>query len=167
MSQSLFKPVINAYENLSARDRFAVQILSVVVLLFLIYLAIWKPAKAFRESAKSDMDYYHHLVEWIKSNQSQIRLSASNGEQSTSRIQNSQELVTAVSNKAKQYKLSLKRFEPSGDHKIRVWLENSSFNDTVLWLQDLKKNYGIHVSQIGIERNDTPGLVDITLTLKS
>jgi general secretion pathway protein M len=167
LSQSAFKPIINAYENLSSKDRFAVRVLSFVLLIFLIYVAIWKPAKAFRESAQSDMDYYQHLVEWIKTNQSQIRLSATNTGQSNSQIQNSQQLVSAVSNMAKQYKLSLKRLEPSGDHKIRIWLEKSSFNDTILWLQNLNKNYGIHVSQIAIERNDTPGLVDITLTLNS
>ncbi len=168
LSQNTFvNNLQNSYGNLSSRDRIALQVLVVALLLVLCYLAIWKPAQHFKESARTDMNYFQNLVSWIKENQQQVKLAAQTKGQQAGTIKNSQALVSAVSSKAKEHGLSLKRFEPSGDDKIRVWLEKSSFNNTVLWLQDMEKTYSIHVSQIGVERDQSGGLVNIRLTLKS
>ena len=167
LQSPLLKNIQNSYEGLTSRDRFALQILVIALLLLVCYMAIWKPAQHFKISAQSDMVYFKNLVGWIKANQELVRQAALTKSATPSSINNSQALVSVVSAKAKQHHLSLKRFEPSGDKKIRVWLEKSSFNNTVLWLQDLEKNYKITVTQIGVDRDKSGGLVNIRLTLES
>jgi len=163
----LIKNIHLYYKSLTPRDRTALQLMIAALFLFLLYVVVWRPAYHFRQAENENRIYYQHLVGWIKANEQQARLAGRVNQGQASLLRGSQALVSAVSDKARQHHLFLKRFEPSGNNKIRVWLEKTSFNDTVLWLQDLKKSYRITVSQISVDRDPEDGLVNIRLTLKS
>lgn len=62
---------------------------------------------------------------------------------------------------------AMKRIEPEGQHSARVWLEQAAFDDLMLWLQGLKRDYGIHAADIVIERQEAAGRVNARITLES
>jgi general secretion pathway protein M len=79
----------------------------------------------------------------------------------------SQQLVSSVSNLAKKHGVMLKRFEPSGDKKIKVWVDNASFDKMITWLTALKTSLNIEVEQISVEKDDVEGQVSSRLTLST
>ncbi|WP_197470108.1 type II secretion system protein GspM, partial [Oleiphilus sp. HI0117] len=80
---------------------------------------------------------------------------------------NSQQLVSSVTNLAKQQKVALKRFEPSGDNKLKVWVDDASFDKVISWLSRLKSSLGVRVEQISIDKDDAPGKISARMTLSS
>ncbi len=60
----------------------------------------------------------------------------------------------------------MKRIEPEGQNSVRVWLEQAAFDDVIQWLQNLKRDYGIHTADIVIERQAAAGRVNARLTLE-
>ena len=80
---------------------------------------------------------------------------------------NSQQLVSSVTNLAKRAGIVLKRFEPSGEREIKVWVDDTSFDKMMTWLNTMKKALNVRVEQISIEKSELPGLVNSRLTLSS
>lgn len=62
-------------------------------------------------------------------------------------------------------KKQLKRMQPDGEERIRLWFEKARFSDLILWLERLSSEYGVHVSMASIDRHQEPGLVDVQLIL--
>ncbi len=161
--------VLNAqrqYEALPARDRLALKVLALVFVLLILYFAAWKPAEDFMNQAKSDLAYNQDILSLINTNSAVLAQSSKQSSSNKASL-DSQQLVSTVTNMAKQKGVVLKRFEPSGGDKLKVWVDNASFDKMVIWLVSLKKSLGITVEQITIERDDEPGLVSARLTLSS
>lgn len=62
-------------------------------------------------------------------------------------------------------KALLKRVQPEGTTKIRVWIEQAPFANLVQWLDDLQRNHGVVVDTAGIEREQNVGTVNAKLVL--
>ena len=62
--------------------------------------------------------------------------------------------------------MSFKRYQPVGDSGLSLWLENSAFNQLVLWLERLEKRHGIRVDEISVERAAQDGVVNVRLVLQ-
>lgn len=60
---------------------------------------------------------------------------------------------------------SLKRMEPEGKEKVKIWLEEALFDDILRWLSLLKSSYGIKTGEILTEGSDRSGYVDARITL--
>ena len=82
-----------------------------------------------------------------------------------------QPLVVIVDNTLRQRGLhgSLQRSQPttSGDG-IRVEFENAAFDDLMLWLGDINRQYGLQVAagNFSVAPGESPGRVNSTLTLE-
>ncbi len=153
------------FYNLPQRDQDALKYLSAAVVIVLIYLMIWLPVQNYTERAERAVERESETLAWIKQNEPAAReLAARGGSGSTSNLAG-QSFLSAVGNSAKQFQIELRRFEPEGDRKMRVWLERVPFNQMLLWLDSLEKQFGVQVEQISVDRDDTPGVVTARLTL--
>jgi general secretion pathway protein M len=76
-------------------------------------------------------------------------------------------LLSAVDQASKDGILGkpLSRINPDGEKQIRVWVEDTSFDALLRWMQDLQSRYGVRVDAVAIERRPAPGLVNARLTL--
>ena len=72
-----------------------------------------------------------------------------------------------ATNLAQRQGVALKRFEPSGERELKVWVDDAAFDKVVAWLMELKTRLGVEVEQISLERQEKPGLVSARLTLSS
>ena len=155
------------YNALPHRDQKALLVLSVALGLAILYFMVWAPAHSFAKQEKANLTSAKELLSWVKVNESVARTLVSNTGKDLSKILDSQSLVSTVSANALKHKIKLKRFEPSGERKVRVWLEKVPFNNVIVWLKDLKSTYNIDVAQISIDKDDNDGLVNVRITLKS
>ena len=160
--------LLRQYEALPPRDRSALKLLFATALVLLLYFAAWAPAQAYMDQAKSDLEYNQGIVELISTNRSVLASSSRSGGSGTNKAPlDSQQLVSKVTNMAKRGGVTLKRFEPSGDNKLKVWVDDAAFDKFVKWLVTLDKTLGVKVEQITIEKDDAQGHVSARMTLSS
>lgn len=156
------------FEMLPARDRLALKVLAGVLGLCILYFAMWVPAQTFMKDAENDLSTKQDLLVLVNENKALLKSLARQGGQSSGQgALNSQQLVSTVTNLAKKKGLSLKRFEPSGESKIKVWMDAQSFDKMVGWLDELKRSFNVRVEQISVEGEDKAGLVSVRMTLAS
>ncbi len=155
-------------EAMPARDRAALKVLAVVVAILVLYFALWQPAQDYMNDSKSLLDERVGLLKLVRENRSTLAAmsKSSNGNSSVSQL-DSQQLVSTVTSMAQQQGVALKRFEPSGEREIKVWVDDVAFDKLVSWLSQLKARIGVTVEQISLEKEDKPGLVSARLTLAS
>jgi len=155
------------YWGLPARDRLIVNFVGFFAVFALVYMLIWSPLKDSADQAVLKWQNKQAVVEWIRTNEAIARSVQSNqrGQGSASQ-RGGQSLLTVVNSSAQRNNIALKRFEPDGDEKLRVWLENVNFNNSVTWLNSLKNDYGITVSNISVETRGTAGTVDVKIVFK-
>jgi len=156
------------YEMLPVRDRSILKVAGIILILCIIYFAMWVPASDYMENAQQDLAQNTKLLLLVKQNKALLSaLSRTSGPSGGAKILTSQQLVSSVTNLAKKNGVMLKRFEPSGDKKIKVWVDNVSFDKMVTWLATLKKSLNIVVEQISVEKDDAAGQVSSRLTLST
>lgn len=158
-------PLVQRYASMNAMEQNVVKLCAVVVAGLLLYTLLWSPAKEYMEQSKAGLERAEQLQALIESNKNTLaRLAKGSG---SSKSLTSQQLVSSVTNLAKRQGLNLKRFEPSGENEVKVWVEGVPFNDVVKWLSALQKSLKIEVDQLSLERGDADGLVSARLTLSS
>lgn len=157
---------LRQFESMPKRDQQALTALTVALFLAILYFLVWSPAHEFSKKQAANLKSSQELLNWVKANEGVAKSLASNVGEGTSKILDSQSLVSTISSNAQKHKIKLKRFEPSGDRKVRVWLEKVPFNTIIVWLRDLSTTYGIGVSQVSIDKDEKGGLVNVRLTLK-
>ena len=157
---------LRQFDALPKRDQQALIVLTVALILAILYFMVWSPAHNFATQQAASLKNSKELLNWVKANESVAKTLTSTSNASSSTISDSQTLVSTVSSNAQKHKIKLKRFEPSGERKVRVWLEQVPFNTIIVWLRDLNTTYGIEVSQVSIDKDEKGGLVNVRLTLK-
>ncbi|WP_455202003.1 type II secretion system protein GspM [Kaarinaea lacus] len=157
------------YDGLDPRERRILIAGAAVLIIALLYLLAWEPlVKKISTLEKTNQENQALLV-WMEQSaaeaqQLQAKLKAS-GPSGRSK---GQSLLGTIDRTAKTSKLdkSVKRVQPDGQTKARVWLENVSFDSMVNWLEKLQRQQGIRIVNTVIEKQDDPGLVNARLVLE-
>ncbi|MDY6797979.1 MAG: type II secretion system protein M [Pseudomonadota bacterium] len=158
--------LIAHYDQLPARDRQALLLMTVALVMAILYFGIWRPADAFNESAEAERKQATELLGWMQSNRASLKTLASAGGSGTGpSVTDGRALMALVTKSAGEAGLTLQRFEPSGDSAIRVWMENVAYADVAAWLERLKTAHGVVIDQAAMDRQDEPGIVSVRLTL--
>jgi type II secretory pathway component PulM len=74
-------------------------------------------------------------------------------------------LIARVSESALSHGLTLKRFEPSTDGRLTIWLAEAEFERLLLWLEQLETALGLQTRRVSIVQTGTPGLVDAQIVV--
>lgn len=157
---------ISQYDQLSHRDRRALQIMIFAVLVAVLYLAVWRPIHDFRDQGYERMQESRERVAWISAREQELESISEVEDDDDGGSLGDADLLKTVTDSADRSGLPLQRFEPSGDEAMRLWLEEVPFTDLTQWLAHLKGEYGLSVDQASLDRTDEPGLVDARLTIE-
>lgn len=166
--KEMLRPLLTRAENwfykLESRDRNALLALTLFLGVAILYYGIWFPVSNGLAKAEEDYRAQVELIAWMKAHEDEAKavgssLSSGGGQQVAG------SLYALVNNVARQKSISLKRYEPDGDDKLRVWLENVSFNHFVSWIQVLV-NKGLVVSNVSVEGRDTGGKINAKVIFK-
>ncbi|TNC82526.1 MAG: hypothetical protein C9356_03655 [Oleiphilus sp.] len=153
-------------ELLPARDRMALKVLALVVLALFLYAALWQPARSYMMAAKAEVEQRKDLLALVQDNKAALKQLVGQSGSSSQKL-DSQQLVSTVTNLAKRQGLNLKRFEPSGQNEVKVWVDNASFDKLIQWLSLMHSSVKVRVEQISLEKEDAEGLVNARITLSS
>lgn len=128
--------------------------------LFLVY-GLFMPAKNFFTDARNRADESHQLVTWIESQRPVLeRLEPMSGA-----AQSSGTLLQRVTAAAEQHGITIKRFEPEGEGRIRLWIEQARYQDLQPWLNNLMQQQFI-IRTVNLDALQEEGMVSARLTLE-
>ncbi|MFZ5699250.1 MAG: type II secretion system protein GspM [Pseudomonadota bacterium] len=156
-------PLRARWYSLPIRDRRAIAILTIFFVLMSIWLLIVAPVLDYADKARKDIAAAQADFDWMQTNAMRARQAATRG--AVSHLAAGQSLLSAVSSSAKEAGLNLQRFDPEGERRVRVTLENAVFTDVMSWLVELENRYGLVVEDFNADGRPQPGIVNIRLTL--
>ena len=155
--------------NLDPRERNALIVGSIMLGVLLVYAVLWRPFSNKVEKLEYSVQEQRTLQQWINTASAEAqRLRATQNTNSERQNTAGQSLLSVVDQAAKKDRLgsALKRIEPEGGTKVRVWIEQAPFDDVVLWMGNLKNVYGVQVTNASIDRQGTSALVNARLTVE-
>ena len=163
---SLFEPVDSAlqpyvdrarerFEVLQKREQLALIFLLVFLMVFFFYTLIWSPLNESIDKSKKTYQTELELLSWMKSQEANVLASR----EMTNKAPSNQNisLLSQVNNSASDFSLPLKRYEPAGEKKLRVWLESVSFDSLIRWINHLSTKKGLLISSISIDADQDRG----------
>lgn len=157
------------FDNLDVREKRILIIGAVVLLVAMMYFLAWEPFIKKSAALEKSNQENTALLAWMEQSAEEAKelrakLKASGPAGSTK----GQSLLGIIDKTAKSGNLgkSVKRVQPDGESKARVWLENANFNDVIKWLESLQRRQGIHIVTSVIEKQEEAGLVNARLVLE-
>ncbi|NOX75293.1 MAG: type II secretion system protein M [Gammaproteobacteria bacterium] len=147
--------------GLEPRERYMVLIGAALLIVLLIYVALWEPLVNKVDDLRASTAKQEVTLAWMRgSAQEARRLRGASG--GTKPIASGQSLLSLVDRTAKAGRLgdALKRVQPDGDKKVRVWLEGANFDDLIRWVAQLEQRQGIAVISSVFEAQEEGGRVD-------
>ena len=153
------------YRNLPPRDRLLVIVTSIILLVTIFYITVWEPVydglneqQQLYNTQQETLLWMQHASAEVKAlNQSGVRANIKNSNQPVS-------LVIEQSASAAGLKTNLSKLESSGKTGAQARLEMASFDQMLIWINTLKRNYNVNITSANIERTATPGAVNARLT---
>jgi general secretion pathway protein M len=156
------------FDSLEQRERLLVSVAVVFVVFAAFWFGLWMPLDRGQEAAASSVDNWKSGISQLRPMKAQVEAVASGGKVV---VPQDQSLVVIVDNSLRQRGLynALQRSQPtpSGDG-IRVEFESAAFDDLMLWLGDLHRQYGLDVESgsFSVSTGDSPGRVNSSVTLQ-
>lgn len=156
------------FDALEEREKIFVLTAVVVVVVTAFWFGIWKPLSDGRESAALRVDTWRISLRELQPLKGQVAGSTA-GQPNAGSL--AQPLVVIVDNTLRQRGLhgSMQRSQPTpSGNGIRVEFENAAFDDLMLWLGDVNRQYGLLVQtgNFSVASSENPGRVNATLTLE-
>ncbi len=156
------------FMELEARERIFVTMGIVFVALAIGWAGVWKPLDTRHKEVAERVDTWRQSLAALRPMRGQIQATTNAG---TANINPDQSLVVIVDNSLRQRGLygSLQRSQPTpAGNGIRVEFESAAFDDLMLWLGDLHRQYGLQVEagSFSLASGSTPGRVNSTVTLE-
>lgn len=133
--------------------------------LLLGYVALWQPLYGNLVRLRATVSDQRSTLRWMEQTAQEVDRLRASGQ---SRSLGGQSLMGLVDQSARQAGLGggISRIEPLAGSRIRVWMDNVSFDDVVLWLGRLHSTRGVQAEMISVDRKDSPGRVSVRMTLQ-
>lgn len=147
------------YEQLGDRDRTALRWLGWFGAAVLAYLIAVTPLLGRLETSARRLDAERSMLAWLQAHDQ-------GGAAGTTAQSSDEPLATVVNTTAEKAGLSIRRYEPSGEDGVKLWMEGAAFNSLIKWLFLLEGSHGIRASEFTIEREAEPGKVSVRMTLR-
>lgn len=155
-----YQQMVQVYLRLSARDRLAVNILTLLLTLYFIFSFILSPALKHLFAAEKNYQQQVENHAWILEQQPIVKEMLA----TKPRVREGS-LLSIASSTAKQFDISFSRFEPVGEDKVRLRLDQIEFNALVSWLGVLESDKGIVAVDISLDAASS-GYVSVRLTIQ-
>ena len=156
------------YASLEARERVFVAAATVALVFAVGWYGIWVPLDTSHQAAITRVDDWKQSLAELRPLRSQIQATASG---QPANLNPNQSLIVIVDTSLRQRGLSnsVQRSQPTPSGTgIRVEFEAVAFDDLVLWLGDLNRQYGLQVesANFSVASSESPGRVNSSVTLQ-
>lgn len=158
------------FASLEANERRLLMIAAPMLLLMLLYVGVWEPLANKVDDLRASTTEQESLLAWMRGAAQEVKqLRGRSGQSQRAKPTNGESLLSLVDSTAKSGQLgtALKRVQPDGEQKVRVWLEAASFDDVVRWLTALETRHGVHVVSSVFQAVEATGRVDVRLVFEA
>jgi general secretion pathway protein M len=156
------------FEGLEPRERLFITVGGVLVLVALLYALVWVPLDTRHQNARTAVATWERALAELRPLRG-LKLPAS-GAPASAGVGGEQTPVVIVDStlRARGLDRSLRRSQPTTTNGIRVEFENVAFDDLVLWLGDLSREYSMDATSgsFSTANRTEAGRVSATLTLE-
>jgi len=159
-AHALTQKLWTRYEAAAPREQLALRALGVVLLVLAIALSVMMPLHRFNVDAIAALHAQQDTLAWMQANRASI------GNASSAARKPGDSILTLANQSARDLGLTFKRYEPSGEHGLNLWLEQVPFDQVVKWLDVLERDYGVIAVDFSASRRNEAGLVDVRLILQ-
>ncbi|MBF0284140.1 MAG: type II secretion system protein M [Magnetococcales bacterium] len=153
--------------NMAPRERrFLVWGMAALSLLLLLFGAVL-PLAEFGQRERDRATLLAEQLAWMESKAAEVAVARSQGG-AVGQMPAGTSLATLADRTVRDQGLgdALKRVEPEGTDKVRLWLEGASFDRLAAWLDRLMQEFGVEVYQSQVEGEETPGRVKARVVLR-
>ena len=155
------------FESLEARERVFVAAGAAFVVLALVYAFVWLPLDRHQQRLAANVASWERSIAELAPLKA---LAAGGAAPVPSSIGGGQTPVVIVDQtlRARGLDGALQRSQPTTSDGIRVEFEDVAFDELVLWLGDLNRQFSMQVSSgsVSAASRAEPGRVNATLTLE-
>lgn len=163
MNQQL-ETLVLWYNSLPQRERIIVIAASIFIVITLFYLIVWEPIFQGLEKQQQQYKSQQSIVSWMQEASAEVKILKRSGARTITSNNQPVSLIIEQSAKISGLQNSLGKLESSGKEGARVTLDAASFNQMLVWLNNLEKQHGVTVTSASIERNEKSGTVNARLS---
>ncbi|WP_372866386.1 type II secretion system protein M [Pseudomonas sp.] len=139
--------VLQRWRALQARERLALGLLALFVLLALLYLMLWQPARQGVSAARSAFEQERALHAYLQA-QAPLARSLMSKPQVSLDPARLQGLVTAS---AAEQGLVIERLDSDSDGSLQVSVQSAPFDQLLRWFSRLEQQ-GVRIVEAGLDR---------------
>jgi len=158
--------LLGYWQQLKPRERIILILLAGVIGIVLLYVAVLEPYQLEVEQLETRIAKQEKDIQWMHYASQEIKqLQGGSARNGGKNLRKGQSLLVLVDRTAKQNKLasSMKRVEPDGTKRVRVWLEKASFDDVTKWLVKLQRDYQLEVESAVFDKTEDNGRTNVRL----
>lgn len=159
------KEAIKQYlDQLNERERRAVILAAVALLLFLPYQLVWVPFRHSMTDMEQQVERQQKDLLWMQDRvtEAQELTRAASGTK-----RSAQPVYGLIESSARQRFGNGIRVQQEGKGGVRVTIKNISFDEVMLWLDDLYYKQHVTVKEFMVERQSDPGRVNANILIES
>jgi general secretion pathway protein M len=142
------------------REQLALRVLGGFLLLAFLATLVLLPLHRFNADSIAAFQAQQDTLAWMQANRAAI------GTAANTQRKPGDSVLTLANQSARELGLAFKRYEPSGERGLNLWLEQVPFDQVVKWLAILERDYGVIAVDFSASRRDEAGLVDVRLILQ-
>lgn len=152
--------------NLGLREKQAVSLGGIVVILFILYEIIWAPISNHNDTLRDEITRNQKLLTWMQEADQHIH-ATQKMLQKNAATKNSAALLSLLQKEVNQspFAKNLAQMTQAENNSVQITLQKVNFDDLIKWLTELWKKQELTVSQMTVTPNGSLGIVDATITL--
>jgi len=156
------------FETLDSRERAFVLGGAVVVIIVLFWAFVWTPLDNGHKAMQSSVLVWERSLEELRPLKGLQPSSGDANQVAPGAAQQTPVVIVDRTLRARGLDQSLQRSQPTTSNGIRVEFENVSFDDLMMWLDDLSVQYAMHVASgtLSTSSQAGPGRINAALTLE-
>ena len=151
------------FSSLSDRDKRFLAAGGFVLMLMLGYFLLYEPLSRDNQRLQAALERQDTDLVWMQQASRSLR-----NRPVAQAVATTDEPLLVIADRTIQVaglKQQLKRIQPDGDDKIRLWLEQASFSALIKWLDTMQRQHGIRVDAATVDRQEATGVVNAKLVL--
>lgn len=155
----------NWWDGLQARERLIFGGGLALAVVMLVWGLVWQPLGRERTRLGEEVEVQRRELALVRA-VAAIPSTAATTSVKLDRQGKSLLALVDASARAANLESQLKRVEPIGSRSVRASFEFAPFDGVVGWLEGLAKSYGVHVTDLSVDRVEGNGLVSARITLE-
>jgi general secretion pathway protein M len=153
--------------SLEPRERLFIAAAAGFVVLAVAWFGLWQPLDQGHQAASERVETWQQSLAQLRPMRGQVQAAASGRPAAAGQ---NQSLVVIVDNSVRSRGLTnaLQRSQPTpAGNGIRIEFENAGFDDLMLWLGDLHRQFSLQVdsASFSVATAENPGRVNASITL--